>query len=301
MYYIQGFYKIKKITNFKYNKEYIKRFLISKSVRGTLIISPEGINGTIAGKKSNLKQSINYIQKKFRIKSFDNHNLSKCKFQPFYRAKVKLKKEVVPIGLKLNIKQKSKSTYINPDLWNKLISKRNVMLVDVRKPFEYKVGTFRGAINPQIDSFRKFPKYFNKLKKNKDIAMFCTGGVRCEKASNYLKRRGFKNIYQLNGGILNYLKDIDKSKSLWRGECFVFDNRVSVKHKLKLGTYSMCRGCRMPISPNEKKSKRYKEGVTCSYCYNILSQSQKDRFSMRQKQILAAKKLNKSHIFQKEY
>jgi len=301
MYYIQGFYKIKKITNFEDSKEYLKRFFISNFVRGTLIISPEGINGTLAGKKKNLLKCINLVQKNFKIKFFDNRNFSECKFQPFYRAKVKFKKEVVPIGLKLNINQKSKSKYVNPSSWNKLILRKNIMLVDLRKPFEYKVGTFKGAINPQIDSFRKFPEYFNKLKKNKDIAMFCTGGIRCEKASNYLKQRGFKNIYQLNGGILNYLKNIDKNKSLWKGECFVFDNRVSVKHKLKLGSYSMCRGCRMPISSNEKKSKRYKEGVTCSYCYDKLTQSQKDRFTMRQKQIVASKKLNKNHIFQKKY
>ena len=301
MYYIQGFYKIKKIGNFKDSKECIKRFFIANLVRGTLIISSEGINGTIAGKKGNLKKCINYIKNKFKIKSFDNYNLSKCNFQPFYRAKVKLKKEVVPIGLKINIKQKLKSKYVNPNLWNKLISKRNVILVDVRKPFEYKVGTFKGAINPNVDNFRKFPKYFNKLKKNKNIAMFCTGGIRCEKASNYLKNKGFKNIYQLNGGVLNYLKEIEKSKSLWKGECFVFDNRVSVKHKLKLGSFSMCRGCRMPISPIEKKSKRFKEGITCPYCYSKLTQSQKERFLMRQKQIVAAKKLNKSHILQKEY
>jgi len=301
MYYIRGFYKIKKIKKIRDYKELIKRFFISNSVRGTLIISPEGINGTIAGKKNNLIKCINYIKNKFKINSFDNHNLSKCSFQPFYRAKVKLKKEVVPIGFKLNVKQKLKSKYVNPQSWNKLISKKDVMLIDVRKPFEYKVGTFKGAINPQVDSFRKFPKYFNKLKKNKSIAMFCTGGVRCEKASNFLKDKGFKNIYQLNGGVLNYLKEIEKPKSLWKGECFVFDNRVSVKHKLKLGSYSMCRGCRMPISLIEKKSKLFKEGITCPYCYNKLTQSQKERFSMRQKQIVAAKKLNKSHIFQKEY
>jgi len=301
MYYIQGFYKIKKLRNFKTNKENIKRYFISNLVRGTLIISPEGINGTIAGKKSNLHKCLSYIKNKFRINSFDNHNLSKCNFQPFYRAKVKLKKEVVPIGLKLSIKQKLKSKYVNPNLWNKLISKKDVMLIDVRKPFEYKVGTFKGAINPQVNDFRKFPKYFNKLKKSKNIAMFCTGGVRCEKASNYLKDKGFKNIYQLNGGILNYLKEIERTKSLWKGECFVFDNRVSVKHKLKLGSYSMCRGCRMPISSSEKKSKKYKEGITCPYCYSKLTQSQKERFAMRQKQIMAEKKLSKSHIFQKVY
>ncbi len=301
MYYIQGFYKIKKINKIKDNKENIKRFFISNSVRGTLILSPEGINGTIAGKKNNLNKCINYIKNKFKINVFDNCNLSKCNFQPFYRAKVKIKKEVVPIGLKLNIKQKLKSKYVNPKSWNKLISKKDVMILDVRKPFEYKVGTFKGAINPQVDSFRKFPKYFIKLKKNKSIAMFCTGGIRCEKASNYLKGKGFKNIYQLNGGVLNYLKEIEKQKSLWKGECFVFDNRVSVKHKLKLGSYSMCRACRMPISPFEKKSKKFKEGITCPYCYNKLTEYQKERFSMRQKQIVAAKKLNKSHIFQKEY
>ena len=301
MYYIQGFYKIKKIKKIKDYKEHIKRFFISNSVRGTLIISPEGINGTIAGKKNNLIKCVSYIKNKFRINSFNNHNLSRCNFQPFYRAKVKLKKEVVPIGFKLNVKQKLESKYVNPKSWNKLISKKDVMLIDVRKPFEYKVGTFKGAINPQVDSFRKFPKYFNKLKKNKSIAMFCTGGVRCEKASNFLKDKGFKNIYQLSGGVLNYLKEIEKPKSLWKGECFVFDNRVSVKHKLKLGSYSMCRGCRMPISLIEKKSKQFKEGITCPYCYNKLTQSQKERFSMRQKQIVAAKKLNKSHIFQKEY
>jgi len=301
MYYIQGFYKIKKLKNFRYNKENIKHFLMTNSVRGTLIISSEGINGTIAGKEDNLNKCIKYIMNKFRLNSFDNHNLSKCNFQPFYRTKVKFKKEIVPIGLRLSVKQKRKSKYINPNSWNKLISKKNVMLIDVRKPFEYKVGTFKGAINPNVDNFRKFPKYFNKLKKNKNIAMFCTGGIRCEKASNYLKKKGFKNIYQLNGGILNYLKEVEKPKSLWKGECFVFDNRVSVKHKLKLGSYSMCRGCRMPISPVEKKSKQYKEGITCPYCYNKLTQSQKERFLMRQKQILAAKRLNKSHIFQKEY
>ena len=301
MYYIQGFYKIKKVINFKKNKEYIKSFFISNSVRGTLIISPEGINGTIAGKKNNLRKCINLIKNKFAINSFDNQNLSKCRFQPFYRAKVKVKKEVIPIGLKLNLKQKKKSKYVNPHSWNKLITKKNIMLIDVRKPFEYKVGTFKGAINPNVDNFREFPKYFSKIKKNKDIAMFCTGGIRCEKASNFLKEKGFNNVYQLDGGIINYLNEINKTKSLWKGECFVFDNRISVKHKLKLGSYSMCRGCRSPISPTEKRSKKYKEGITCPYCCNKLTQSQKDRFSMRQKQILIAKKSNKAHIYQKEY
>ena len=301
MYNIQGFYKIKSIVNRSIHKEKIKAYLLSKSVKGTVILSSEGINGTIAGKKSNVNSCIKFIKDKFSIDNFDSANSSTCSFLPFYRAKVKVKKEVVPIGLKLKISEKKKSRYVDPNKWNKLINDKSVTLIDVRKPFEHKVGTFEGAVNPRINSFREFPKYFNKLKKNNKVAMFCTGGIRCEKASNFLKQKGFKNVFQLKGGIFNYLNKIKIKKSLWKGECFVFDNRVSVKHKLLPGSYSMCRGCRMPISVQEKKSGKYKEGISCPYCYGKLTKSQKDRFSMRQKQILIAKKLNKSHIYQKEY
>ena len=301
MFNIQGFYKIKSIVNCGRYKDKIKTYLLSQSVKGTVILSPEGINGTIAGKKSNVNSCIKFIKDQFSMDNFDSINLSTCKFLPFYRAKVKVKNEVVPIGLKLKLSGKKKSRYVDPNHWNKLIRNKSVTLIDVRKPFEYKVGTFKGATNPEIDSFRKFPKYFNKLKKDNNVAMFCTGGIRCEKASNFLKQRGFKNVFQLKGGIINYLNKINIKKSLWKGECFVFDNRVSVKHKLSLGSYSMCRGCRMPISIQEKKSSKYKEGISCPYCYNNLTKSQKDRFSMRQKQILISRKLNKAHIYQKEY
>jgi len=301
MYNIQGFYKIKSIVKCSIHKEKIKTYLLSKSVKGTVILSSEGINGTIAGKKSNVNSCIKFIKDKFSIDNFDSANSSTCRFLPFYRAKVKVKKEVVPIGLKLKISEKKKSRYISPNKWNKLINDKSVTLIDVRKPFEHKVGTFEGAVNPRINSFREFPKYFNKLKKNNKVAMFCTGGIRCEKASNFLKQKGFKNVFQLKGGIFNYLNKINIKKSLWKGECFVFDNRVSGKHKLSVGSYSMCRGCRMPVSVLEKKSSKYKEGISCPCCYNKLTKSQKDRFSMRQKQILIARKLNKTHIYQKEY
>ena len=301
MFNIQCFYKIKSINNRNFYKEKIKKYLLSKSVKGTVILSPEGINGTIAGKKSNVNSCIKFIKGKFSIDNFDSSNSSTCRFLPFYRAKVKVKKEVVPIGLKLKVIEKKKSHYVDPNQWNKLINNKSVTLIDVRKPFEYKVGTFKGAVNLKINSFREFPKYFNKFKKNNKVAMFCTGGIRCEKASNFLKQKGFKNVFQLKGGIFNYLNKMNIKKSLWKGECFVFDNRVSVKHKLLPGSYSMCRGCRMPISAHEKKSSKYKEGISCPYCYNKLTKSQKDRFSMRQKQILIARKLNKTHIYQKEY
>ena len=236
MFNIQGFYKIKSIVNCNVHKEKIKTYLLSKSVKGTVILSPEGINGTIAGKKSKVNSCIKFIKDEFSIDTFDSKNSSTCKFLPFYRAKVKVKKEVVPIGLKLKVSEKKKSRYVDPKHWNKLITEKNVTLIDVRKPFEYKVGTFKRAVNPKINSFREFPKYFNKLKKNNKVAMFCTGGIRCEKASNFLKQKGFKNVFQLKGGIFNYLNKVHIKKSLWKGECFVFDNRVSVKHKLSLGS-----------------------------------------------------------------
>jgi len=242
MYNIQGFYKIKSIVNYSVHKEKIKAYLLSKSVKGTVILSSEGINGTIAGKKSNVNSCIKFIKDKFSIDNFDSVNSSTCKFLPFYRAKVKVKKEVVPIGLKLKISEKNKSRYVGPNKWNKLINDKSVTLIDVRKTFEHKVGTFEGAVNPRINSFREFPKYFNKLKKNNKVALFCTGGIRCEKASNFLKQKGFKNVFQLKGGIFNYLNKINIKKSLWKWECFVFDNRVSIKHNLSLGSYSMCSG-----------------------------------------------------------
>ena len=163
------------------------------------------------------------------------------------------------------------------------------------------MGTFKNAINPKIQNFRDFPKYLKKIKKTKPVAMFCTGGIRCEKASIFLKKKGFKNVFQLKGGILNYLDKIQKKDSLWKGECFVFDNRISLKHKLKQGTFSVCGGCRTPISKKEKVSDKYEEGVSCSRCYDTLSISQKTRFRMRQNQINLAKKVGKKHKFQKEY
>ena len=205
------------------------------------------------------------------------------------------------MNLTLNSKDRNIQTHLDPKEWNKLIKNKETHIIDTRKPFEYKVGTFKKSVNPNINNFRDFPKYLNKLKKNKPVAMFCTGGIRCEKTSVYLKNKGFKNIYQLNGGILNYLKKIKKTESLWKGECFVFDNRVSLKHKLKQGTYSICSGCRKPFSPKDKKSNKYEVGVSCPRCYDTLSNSQKTRFRMRQNQINLAKKGGSKHKFQKEF
>ena len=299
MFYISGFYKFKKIININKNKKILQNYFIKNSIKGTIILSSEGINGTISAKKINLNLGINKIKKTFKFINFDSLNISKCKFQPFHRGKVKIKNEVVPMGIK--VKKRIIKNQIEPIKWNGLIKSKNTLLIDARKPFEFDVGSFKGAINPKVNNFREFPNYLKKLNKDKNIAMFCTGGIRCEKASVYLEKKGFKNIYQLKGGIINYLKIIKKNKSLWNGECYVFDNRVSVKHGLLPGNFSMCSGCRKPISNKDKKSKKYEEGVSCPNCHDTLTISQKERFRMRQKQINLAKKHGKKHIFQKEF
>ena len=301
MFDIFGFYKFYKLKSLKKKKSLLKEYIIKKNIRGNIILSTEGINATISGKSLDLKKTINKIKKVLGFKKFDSENFSKSKFQPFHRSKVKIKKEVVPMGLHLNSKNKNENNHLEPLKWNNLIKSKDTVILDSRKPFEYEVGTFKRSVNPDVDNFREFPKYLNKLNKKKPIAMFCTGGIRCEKASVFLKKKGFKNVYQLKGGILNYLKKVNKKESLWKGECFVFDSRISLKHGLVIGTYSMCSGCRKPISLKDKKSTKYEEGVSCPNCHDNLTKNQKGRFRMRQKQINLAKKTGTKHIFQKEF
>ena len=298
MYKIFGFYKFKKIKNIKLLKKNLENFIEVEEVRGSIIISTEGINGAISFKPSKYKKVKNKILHLLNIRKLDNENISNYKYQAFKKGKIKIKKEVVPIGMKLNkIVTKNK---IEPKDWNKFILKKETVLIDTRKSFEFKVGTFKGSINPELNNFRDFPQYFKTLKKNQNIGMFCTGGIRCEKASAYLKKKGFKNVYQLKGGIINYLDSVKKKDSLWSGDCFVFDNRVSIKHGLKPGNLKICPGCRNPIKLSERKSNFYEQGVSCPNCYNNLTNSQKQRFRMRQKQILTAKKHGKKYFFQRE-
>ena len=301
MFKVLGFYKFVKVTSLKKNKDVMQKFFIKNNIRGTIIIAKEGLNGTISGQVKDIEKTIKKLKSLFSFKNFDNSNNSKSSFQPFHKPKVKIKKEIVPMNLMLNSKERNLETHLDPKEWNKLIKKKDTHIIDTRKPFEFNVGTFKKSVNPNVNNFRDFPKYLNKLKKNKPVAMFCTGGVRCEKTSVYLKNKGFKNIYQLNGGILNYLKNTKKKDSMWKGECFVFDNRISLKHGLSVGSYFMCSGCRKPISPKDKKSKKYEEGVSCPKCHDNLTKSQKARFRMRQEQINLAKKSGSKHIFQKEY
>ena len=301
MFNVFGFYKFVQAKSLKKNKVFLQKFLISNHIRGTIIIAKEGLNGTISGKIEDINKTIKKLKSLFLFKQFDSSNKSKSKFQPFHKPKVKIKKEIVPMNLTINSKERNMKTHLDPKDWNKLIKNKDTHIIDTRKPFEYEIGTFKRSVNPNVTNFRDFPKYLNKLKKNKPVAMFCTGGIRCEKTSVYLKKKGFRNIYQLNGGILNYLKKVKKKESLWKGECFVFDNRISLKHGLRLGSYFMCSGCRMPISPKDKRSNKYEEGVSCPNCHDKLTETQKSRFRMRQSQIYKAKQSGKKHIFQKEF
>jgi UPF0176 protein len=300
MFTVFGFYKFKKLQFLKKNKNILSIYFNKYNIRGILIISKEGLNGSISGKTKDISSIIVKIKKLFKIITFDNENLSKSKFHPFHRPRIKIKKEVVPIGINISLGTK-KTNHIDPLKWNELIKNKNTLVLDVRKPFEHELGSFKSAINPKVNNFREFPNYLKKLNKSKSVAMFCTGGIRCEKASVYLHQKGFSNVFQLKGGILNYFKKTKKKESMWKGECFVFDNRVSLKHDLTVGSYAICGGCRNPISLKSKNSHNFEEGVSCPRCYNKLTKIQKTRFRMRQKQINLAKKAGKRHIFQKEY
>ena len=301
MFTVFGFYKFKKVKSLKKYRSLFQAEIIKNNIRGTIILSSEGVNGTISGYKKNIIKITRILKNEFKFQNFDSQNTTSSSFHPFNKGKIKIKKEVVPLGLKINNKNKKLNKYVSGKSWNKLISNKETLVIDARKPFEYDVGSFKNAINPKIQNFRDFPRYLKKIKKTKPVAMFCTGGIRCEKASIFLKKKGFKNVFQLKGGILSYLNKTQKKDSLWRGECYVFDNRISLKHKLKQGSYSMCSGCRTPVSIKNKRSNKYEEGVSCPRCYDTLSNAQKSRFRMRQTQINLAKKAGKKHKFQKEY
>ncbi|MFM7822008.1 MAG: rhodanese-related sulfurtransferase [Candidatus Fonsibacter sp.] len=286
-----SFYKFVKILNPIDNKLIYKKFLIDNKLKGSIIFSLEGINGSIAGKQSNIELLSNLLKKKFLFDEFDNINECDVDFIPFKKAKIKIKKEVVPLNELFNDNKYKFQNRVEPEDWNKLILSNDVTVVDVRKSFESEIGTFEKAINPKINDFRKFPEYFEKLSSDKDkkIAMFCTGGIRCEKAASYLFKRGFKNVYQLKGGILNYLNKIPSKKSLWNGECFVFDERITVVNNSKIGNYLMCAGCRTPISKKDIQSPKYEKDVSCPKCFDKLTEKQKYRFRMRASQKLNGK------------
>tara|TARA_B100001093_G_scaffold132177_1_gene124711 strand:- start:301 stop:1239 length:939 start_codon:yes stop_codon:yes gene_type:complete len=305
MYLVAALYKFSSISKPKELQGEIRSQLKELSIYGTILVGEEGLNGTIAGSHKKINEAVKYIKS---IQGFANLDIkfSQSQENPFVRLKVKLKKEIVTIGDESINPNYKVGDYIDPQDWNELISDKNTILIDTRNNYECSIGTFKNAINPGTVKFREFPEWIEDQnfsddeKDKKNFAMFCTGGIRCEKASSFMKGRGFKNVNHLKGGILNYFEKIDASISLWEGECFVFDDRVSVKHDLSVGTYDMCHGCRMPITEKDKKNNKYIRGVACPTCFDNTSEEQKNRYMSRQKQVDLAKEKNQKHIGPKE-
>ena len=294
-------YKFHKIQEPLKLQAALKKELKNLDILGTIIVGNEGINGTVSGTSINLDRAIERLKLHSKILDLDLKE-SFSKKSPFLRLKIKIKDEIVTMGKK-NINPSTQSgEYINHKRWNALIEDKNTLLIDTRNSYEYAIGTFKNSINPKTANFKEFPEWVNKQqfsetdKKQKKVAMFCTGGIRCEKASAFMKNEGFEKVYHLKGGILKYLEETETRNSLWQGECFVFDDRVSIKHDLSEGSYDLCHGCRMPITEQDKLSSHYVKGVSCSNCVNEKTSSQIKRYKTRQKQINLAKAKNKNHL-----
>jgi len=270
----------------------------NNDLSGLLIIAKEGINGTICADKEIIEKVINLIKKFIGINEL-NLKVSYSKTKIFKKLKIKIKNEIVTMGVPEINPSKDSGTYINSFAWNKLIEDQNTIVIDTRNHYEVSLGSFKDSINPNTENFSEFPKWVdNDLEKHlgnsnyKNIAMFCTGGIRCEKATTLLKNKGYKNIFHLKGGILKYLEDISKDESLFEGECFVFDKRVSLDHKLKKGSYSICHACGMPVSSDDQKKEEYIEGIQCHFCVDKFTDADRKRFEERQKQINKLKEKN---------
>ena len=306
MFKVAALYKFYNIKNPIFIHKHIKSELSKFSVKGTIIIGEEGINGTISSKnKSDLANAISIIKSINGFKDIDI-KYSNSTIDPFIRLKLKLKKEIVTIGNNSIDPTNIVGDYVEPVEWNELITHKNTVLIDSRNNYEYAIGNFKNSINPRTTSFRDFPNWIEKQnfseidKKTKNFAMYCTGGIRCEKATSLMKEKGFLNVFHLKGGILKYFEKVKEQDSLWNGECFVFDDRVSVNHQLNPGAYDMCHGCRMPIQAKDKESKKFIPGVSCDKCFDTKTEKQKSRYKSRQKQVELAKSRNEKHIGPKE-
>ena len=298
MHAICALYKFTRLDDFEEIQLPLRSFLDSLSVKGTLLLAREGINGTISGTKVSLEKVLDYLQSDPRFLDLE-FKFSYSKKIPFKRLKVKLKKEIVTMGLTEIDPTHSAGTYVKPKEWNELINDPDVVLIDTRNNYEYEIGSFKGAINPNTETFREFPSFTkNTLEQYRDkkIAMFCTGGIRCEKSTAYLKSEGFKNVFHLQGGILKYLEEVNEDESLWEGECFVFDDRVAVKHNLEQGQYDQCHACRFPITEEDTMHPHYEKGASCPRCFGTKNSSQMSRYREREKQVKLAKQRGEEHI-----
>ncbi len=295
---ICALYKFVTLENFNELRKPLLDVMLENGVRGTLLLAHEGINGTVAGTRQGVDKLLDWLKSDPRLadisykESFDDSI-------PFSRTKVKLKKEIVTMGVQGIDPKRAVGTYVKPRDWNALISDPDVLLIDTRNDYEVNIGTFQYAVNPETASFREFPDYVaNNLDpaKHKKVAMFCTGGIRCEKSTAFLKEKGFDEVYHLEGGILKYLEEVPEEETLWQGECFVFDNRVAVNHQLEKGQYDQCHACRYPITEDDKKSEHYVVGVSCPHCVDKSTPEQKRRYAERERQIKLAAQRGEQHV-----
>jgi UPF0176 protein len=295
---VAAVYKFVKLSDCAALREPLLARCDALGITGTLLLAEEGINGTIAGTRSGIDNILEYLRSDPRLADLE-HKESAADQPPFYRMKVKLKKEIVTMGVPGIDPTELAGQYVKPEDWNALINDPDVLLIDTRNDYEVDVGTFKGALDPRITTFREFPEY---VKNNIDpqqkprVAMFCTGGIRCEKASAYMLQQGFSEVYHLQGGILKYLENVPAEQSLWQGECFVFDQRVAVGQGLEPGHYELCFGCSRPITAEEKSSPKYQAGISCPHCYDTLTPEKRAAAMERQKQVVLANQRGETHI-----
>ena len=288
-----AFYKFVELQNLSSLQAIIKDLCTSLEIKGTILLGTEGINGTVSGVGEGIQKLVEFFSSQIEFHDL-NYKVSYYDTYPFRRLKVRIKKEIVTLGVKGLNPAKQTGIYVDPNDWNTLISDPNTVTIDTRNKYETQIGIFKSSIDPNINCFREFPKFFEEnyshLNKDQKIAMYCTGGIRCEKSTAYLLKLGFKNVYHLQGGILNYLDKVPVDKSIWEGECFLFDNRIGVNHQIEKGSYSMCYGCRYPVSIEEQQSPKYKAGIHCPNCIDSIPEKTIKRATERQKQINLLKK-----------
>src|SRR5690554_1353341 len=297
-YIVAALYKFVTLPDYLQLADPLKAECVRLGLKGTLLLAAEGINGTVSGSREGIDGLLAYLNKDARLADIE-HKESIHQEQPFYRMKVKLKKEIVTMGVEGIDPLQVVGTYVKPTDWNALISDPEVLLVDTRNDYEYAIGTFAGAVNPETDTFREFSQYVQEHldpDRHTKVAMFCTGGIRCEKATAYLKEQGFNEVYHLEGGILKYLEEVPEEETMWEGECFVFDNRVTVNHKLEKGNFDQCHACRRPITEEDKQHKHYEAGISCHFCYHEQTDEQRERFRERERQIQLARERGEIHI-----
>lgn len=295
---VLSFYRFVALSDLEKIRTELLDLCRENGISGTFILAEEGINATVAGPREGIEKLLVRLKSDGRF-SGDKYKISHDSKNPFHRLKVKLKKELVPTGIGALSPPRRVGEYVSPEKWNELILGPETLLLDARNDYEHRVGTFRGAVNPGTNHFKELPGYVDENldpRKHEKIAMFCTGGIRCEKATAYLLEKGFRHVYHLSGGILSYLERIPEKESLWEGECFVFDDRTSVGHDLKRGTWTMCRNCRAPVSSEDRGSELFREGVSCPGCHGSLTPERILSLEERSRQMKLARQRGVKHL-----